>query len=114
MMKNKSDELSSSWLNLNEVQFLSKLNLGIVIGPTPKPETLSNFKRKEFWAEFNRVQAVSIEFRQFQPSSAEFGRVQAREFGRVRPSSLKFHTAPRFVLGTRIKKQLQAQALSVI
>ena len=83
MMKNKSDELSSSWLNLNEVQFLSKLSLGFVIGPTPKPETLSNFKRKQSWAEFNRVQPVSIEFKQFQRSSAEFRRVSSAEFDRV-------------------------------
>ena len=94
---------------------------------------LVHFFRESLWcselrlnispAEFSQVQPSSTEFSRVRPSSAEFSRVRPStaeftrklvfEFGRVRPSSLKFYTASRFVLGTRIKKQLQAQALSV-
>ena len=65
-------------------------------------------------AEFRRVQPSLAEFRRLRPSSAEFTPKLVFEFGRVRPSSLKLQTPSRFVLGTRINKQLQAQALSVI
>ena len=64
-------------------------------------------------AEFSRVQRSSTSFARVRPSSAEFSQKRGFEFGQVRPSSNKFQTASSVVLGTSIKKQLQAQALSV-
>ena len=85
---------------------------------------LVHFFRESLWcselrlnispAEFSRVQPSSARFSRVQPSSAEFSQKPGFEFGRVRPSSKKFQVASRFVLGTRINKQLQAQALSVM
>ena len=45
-------------------------------------------------AEFRRVQPSLAEFRRLRPSSAEFTPKLVFQFGRVRPSSLKFPKVP--------------------